>query len=499
MQELTEILTQACRDGRFVLGTVDSAQTLGGDALRQEVERLRARLRAAACPPGAVVLFHGEQGAAAFCAFWACVLEALVFAPVDPAWPEFLLGRTCARLHPACVVAERPGDQPWHRLLPGCAVLAAEDPAASAIASTPVPPVPAAPAAPALLLCTSGSTGDPKIVVLSREVLADSARRVAGAFGWEAGEVLLNLPEPHTMSGLRNALIVAPLLGMHWLVLPPRQRPHLFALLEVISSRRVNRLVAAPLLLRQINLLGDRVPREGLASLRAVYCTGADLHPAEVRRFHAQQGVTVINYYGLTETAGLCLSQDPGHWTAADDSLGWPVGCEARLVDADGVLPPGPGKGELQVRMAGAAPHYLADAAATALLHDGDWIRTGDLMRRDEQGRYRLLGRTSLFIKTTSTDCVSPQEIEAVLEQHPAVLEAAVAGRADAHGGERIEALLVLREGIAGDWEREMADFVRERLGAGRVPRRFQPAATIPRNASGKILRKQLSELIAHD
>jgi acyl-coenzyme A synthetase/AMP-(fatty) acid ligase len=488
--ELAEIFLQACRDSRFSIRS--SGPRLDMAQLQQQVARLRLQLRAQGRQTGDVVLFHGQQGAAAFVTFWACALEALVFAPLDTSWPGFLLHKACARLRPASVLAEFPAELPWHELLPDCPVLS---PRADAFADVAAVAAVAAPGdAPAVCLCTSGSTGDPKIVVLSRAALVHSAARVAAVFDWQPGETLLNLPEPHTMSGLRNAFLVAPLLGMHWVALPSRQRGYLFDLLAVMKEAEVQRLVAAPLLLRQFNLLGRRLPREDMAALRAVYCTGADLHAAEVRRFHDEKGIPVINYYGLTETVGICLSQDPQRWSVDDDSLGWPVGGEARLVDAAGQDAE---EGELQVRLPHAAPFYLDDAEATARLLEGEWLRTGDLMRRDGDGRYRLLGRTGLFIKTTTTECVSPQEIEAVLEQHPAVSEAAVMGVADAHGGERIVALLVhAAETMAENWEHELGDFVRRHLGPARVPSRFHRVAVLPRSSNGKILRKQLSGLL---
>lgn len=492
MAELADIFLQACRDGGFAISSSSPASRCGMTQLQQQVGRLRLQLRAQGRQAGDVVLFHGQQGAAAFTAFWACVLEALVFAPVDTAWPAFLLRKTCRRLKPACVLAETPGEAPWHELLPGCPVLSPLTEGSSVTAG--LEPVAASAEAAVVCLCTSGSTGDPKIVVLSRAALVHSAERVATAFGWQRGESLLNLPEPHTMSGLRNAFLVAPWLGMHWVALPSRQRGHLFDVLAVIRETAVQRLVAAPLLLRQINLLGRRLPREDLAALRAVYCTGADLHAPEVLRFHDEKGIPVINYYGLTETVGICLSQDLQRWSADDPSLGWPVGGEVRLVDAEGHEGE---EGELQVRLPHAPPFYLDDAEATALLFDGAWLRTGDIMRRDGQGRYHLLGRTGLFIKTTTTECVSPQEIEAVLERHPAVSEAAVMGIADAHGGERVVALLVhAAEAMADNWERELGDFVRQHLGPARVPSRFQAVSGLPRSSNGKILRKQLSGLL---
>ena len=361
-------------------------------------------------------------------------------------------------------------------------------------------PVPVPPTASAAYLCTSGSTGTPKIVVLSHAALAGSAQRVVDTFGWRTDEVLLNLPEPHTMSGLRNALITAPLVGIRSIALPSRDRSTVFDVVRVVHEHAVTRLVAAPLLLRQINLMGRRIPPAHLASLRAVYCTGADLHIAEIQLFHGTTGVPVINYYGLTESAGICLSQRTRRWSPGDGSLGWPVGVETRLVDEAGNVLDDGSAGELQIRMPEPAPHYLDDPVATASLYTGEWLRTGDIMRRDSQGRHFLLGRTGFFINSVTTERISPQQIEAVLERHPIVCEAAVAGVADLHGGERIVAILVTRGGeLSLATKRELAEFVSSRLGPSHVPSRFELTTALPRAATGKLLRRKLVELVSND
>ena len=177
---------------------------------------------------------------------------------------------------------------------------------------------------PAAYLFTSGSTGDPKAVVLSHAAIAQSARLVVDTFDWQPGERLLNLADPHTMSGLRNAFIIvaAPLAGMAWICAPKKQRENTFALLDCIERTQPQRMVAAPVVLRHVNLLGDRVADAVFASTKAVYCTGTDLNADDVRQFHLRYGIPVVNYYGLTETVGLCVSQDVRDWSADDASIG---------------------------------------------------------------------------------------------------------------------------------------------------------------------------------
>jgi fatty-acyl-CoA synthase len=140
---------------------------------------------------------------------------------------------------------------------------------------------------------------------------------------------------------------------------------------------------------------------------------------------------------------------------------------------------------------------YLHDPDATAAMFDGRWLRTGDRARCEADGCIRLTGRGGDFIKTPGTERIQPQEIEAVLEQCVGVAETAVFGWSD-DGVERIGALIVTDASAQPPalMDNALAAFVRARLGDSRVPRIFRYVAAIPRSANGKILRKQLKDLV---
>ena len=485
----------------FTLSYGDYKLPIGAAALRARIRRAAGQLAAAGVTRGDRVLFCGEQGPAAFVAFWATVAVGAAFVPVDPSWPDYLRRLALKKIQPRLLLVEDDIESThWQALDSGSRVLQLADEATAAAADsqsqsfTP-PNVP--PELPAACLFTSGTTSDPKVVVLSRAALMHSAALAVSTFEWRAGERLLNLPDPHTMSGLRNAFVAAPLARMHWICAPRSRRPDIFSLLELLEQARPERVVAAPLLLRQINLLGDRVSATALAAIRALYCTGTDLNDSEVSTFHQRFRIPVINYYGLTESVGLCLSQRLRDWAPNDSSIGWPVGCEIRVVDPNGAAVAAGETGELQVRQKFPMSGYLDEPSATAACFSDGWLRTGDIVWQHEDGRITLVGRRSGFIKTQSTDRVHPREIEAVLEQHDSIEAAAVCGLPQPTGGERIAAVLVPREG----WTPSSADqkaiavFVSERLGRERAPAVFRWVPCIPRNTSGKILRNALREL----
>ena len=327
--------------GNIKIGDLEGRHVLTHTDLDPLIRQVAGRLRQIGVGPGEVVLYQGPQQASAVVLFWACMSNGAVFAAGDEDWPAFQLANAAGRMTPRLVASTSRSVGAAHQVFPhaehlwlepspectdleGLANWARGAPMCDAL---DIPDE-----APAAYLFTSGTSGVPKAVVHSRGGLAHGARLTLRTFEWKAGERLINLAEPHTMSGLRNAFLAAPLGGIEWV---PAPRASLFALLEQLETARCNRLVVGPLLLRQLALLGDRAPASAFASLKAIYCTGATLDPASVETIYARLGVPVVNYYGLTETGGICLSQRLPGWRPGDGSLGHPAGCEARVVDAD--------------------------------------------------------------------------------------------------------------------------------------------------------------------
>jgi acyl-coenzyme A synthetase/AMP-(fatty) acid ligase len=511
---LSRLWQRVLRQRRFRLESACGTVCREVDQLDAGIAALAHCWQAAGARPGQVLMLRAAQGLPAFLSFWAAQRLGLVWLTVDPAWPAARLATLAATAGAvwwldAEALADGDSGIPAPTMLAALPFMAdgSGPPAAAAADRRPAWPGTAI----AALLPTSGSTGTPKLVGLSRAALARSALLAMRCFGWQPGERLLNLAEPHTMSGLRHALLAAPLAGMCWQMSPPASRPDVFALFEQIRARRPQRLVAAPLLVRQANLWRSRLPADTWTGVRALYCTGADLDPAEVQRFHAGTGIAVVNYYGLTETVGLCLSQSLDGWDAQDRSLGRPVGCRVRLLDeagrpladaAGGDRPDGDPVGELHVRQRRPASGYWRGTAALAPLVDAEgWLATGDLARLDARGRVHLVGRRAHFIKTSGTEKVAPAEVEQALESHPEVLEAAVLGLRTGTGVERIAALVVLRRtDAAGEadtaLQAALIAHVADRLGGARAPSLIRFTIHLPRAANGKLLRPQLPTLL---
>lgn len=484
---------------KAVLHEADEAEPerFGSAALDSAIRHFSLQLFRLGVKPGSCVLYQGHQSVNALVSFWATVLIGGIFAPVDPEWPAYLGLKAQAKARPVVILAD-PECMPFWQENASVPVMCTSqvnvNPSAEDEAPAfPEPAIP--PSSIAAYLFTSGSTGDPKAVMLSHAALAKSARLATQTFHWQQRETLVNLAEPHTMSGLRNGFLAAPLVGAEWAIRPAWARSSIFALIEFLTLSQPHRLVAAPVLLRHLNLLGDRLQLSALDRLAAFYCTGADLRSEDVKTFFKRHRVPVINYYGLTETVGLCLCQSPSDWSPEDDSLGKAVGCETRI---DENASPAKGTGELHIKQQLPMSGYLGDHSSTAMRFDGEWLKTGDLATQTPDGRIRLVGRIDSFIKTASTDRLYPQEVEAVLESHEKVLEAACLGVADHTGTERVTALVVV---YGEDSEREslirtLHDHTRHRLGIGRSPTHIRVVSKLPRTSNGKLQRNKLKDIV---
>ena len=198
---------------------------------------------------------------------------------------------------------------------------------------------------------------------------------------------------------------------------------------------------------------------------------------------------------GLTETAAPAFSNplDPALRKAG--AVGRASGCEARVVDAQTLLPlPDGTTGEITIRGPQVMRGYYKDLGATqaAFTLDG-WLRTGDLGRRDSDGFFFVTGRIKeLIIK--GGENIAPREIDEALLRHPDVLDAAAVGIADRHYGQEIMACVVLREGAQVD-EAQLLAFCEAQLGRYKTPKVLRLVSDLPRGPSGKVQRLKLRDL----
>ena len=385
-------------------------------------------------------------------------------------WGGLALGATVAPLNPLLAGEERA------RILAHLAprvVLEGAPPE-----DTATFPAPAPPSAPALILYTSGSTGQPKGVVLSHRALAAANESWAGpVMGLsEADRVLAALPLAHSF-GLNGALL-APLLAGAAVVLQERFAPE--EALRAIARLRVTVFPGVATMFSRL-LESPALAGADVSSLRLAVSGAAPCPWPLAEAWRRATGVRIVRGYGSTELFR------PISYLAAEpadlpDSVGRAVpGVTLRLVDD-----------ELWIRTPAAMDGYLRAPEDTATVLADGWFKTGDLATISPEGYVTIVGRKRELILRGGYSVV-PAEVEAALLGHPAVAEAAVVGVAHAGLGEDVAAFVTLRPGAAAAPEALIA-FCRERLAAYKYPRQVTIVEALPKSATGKILKAKLRE-----
>ena len=238
-------------------------------------------------------------------------------------------------------------------------------------------------------------------------------------------------------------------------------------------------------------LASPQLPAREAVALRLCSSAGEAL-PADLgERFSAHFGLEVIDGIGSTEMLHIFLSNRPGR--VRYGTTGWPVpGYDIELRDDDGAPTPAGETGDLYIRGPSAALMYWGNREKTRETFQGAWTKSGDKYIRNADGSYTYSGRGDDMLKVSGI-YVSPFEVEATLVQHPAVLEAAVIGVADAEGLTKTKAFVVLKPGREAS-EAELKAFVKDRLAPFKYPRVIEFLDELPKTATGKIQRFRLRD-----
>jgi len=348
------------------------------------------------------------------------------------------------------------------------------------------------PEAPALVVYTSGTTGPPKGVLLSRRAVAAGIDALAAAWEWTGADIVVHALPLFHVHGLVQGVLGPVRLGGA-LRHPGRFDPAAVAR-ELTGGASM--LFGVPTMYSRLAEAaeGDPTIARALGRARLLVSGSAALPAVLHERIRVLTGQRVLERYGMTETLLTC--SNPADGERRPGTVGLPVqGVEVRLVDEAGRILDVRDDvtfGELEVRGATLFTGYLNRPEATAATMRGGWFRTGDLATRSADGYLRLVGRKATDLIESGGHKIGAGEIENALLEHPGVAEVAVAGRPDDDLGERVVAWVVPAPGTHPSAE-ELAEHVAGLLAPHKRPRTVHLVDELPRNDMGKVLKRELA------
>lgn len=343
----------------------------------------------------------------------------------------------------------------------------------------------------AVLLYTSGTSGKPKGVMLSHGNITANIDQACEFARFTRNDKLLGvLPQFHSFG--MTVLTLLPLSRSIPVVYTARFVPH--KIIQLIREHRPTFLVAIPSMYNALLHVKDASP-EDFTSLRYIVSGGEPLPDAVASSFKERFGVAINEGYGLTETAPVT------NWCTPEEYRPHSVGrtlprIDQRIMDpATGAwLPPGH-DGEVLIKGPNVMQGYfkLPEETAKALDSRG-YLHTGDMGRFDSDGHLYITGRIKEML-IIGGENVFPREIEEVLNRHPAVNASGVVGKRDPMRGELPVAFVEFKEGQTAT-ERELQMWCRQSLAGYKVPDEVRALAALPRNPTGKIMRRELKGMV---
>jgi long-chain acyl-CoA synthetase len=484
------LLDTAAKEGPHPALRMDDAQ-LTYDELRDAALRAAAGIRSRGVEPGDRVGMVLPNVLSFPIVFYGALLAGATVVPMNPLLKarevEYYLRDSGARLvvtgeQSAEPVTEAAGTVGIEAVTVGPAMpdaLLADEPLDA--------PVDRADGDTAVILYTSGTTGQPKGAELTHAGLNSNARTTQETLLESTPDdvVMGCLPLFHVF-GLTCSLNAGILAGSSLTLIP---RFDGGKALSVVERDGVTVFQGVPTMFSAMLHEPDAAERD-MSSLRLCVSGGSAMPVEVMRSFEETFGCIVLEGYGLSETSPVASFNHP-HAERKPGSIGIPIrGVEMRLVDDDGGDVAAGEVGEIAIRGENVMKGYWNRPEDTAKAIPDGWFRSGDLARQDEDGYYFIVDRKKEMIIRGGYN-VYPREIEEALYEHPAVAEVACIGISHPDLGEEVAAAVALKPGASAD-PAELQAFVKERVAAYKYPRHVWLVDALPKGPTGKILRRSV-------
>jgi long-chain acyl-CoA synthetase len=338
----------------------------------------------------------------------------------------------------------------------------------------------------ATLIFTSGTAGSPRAAMLSHGNLSANLEQGRSTDGINAADVVYGVLPMFHIFGL-NVVLGLTLARGATVVLVQRFDP--YTALETIAERGVTVIPGAPPLWLAFSHF-DSAPADSFATVRLALTGAAKMPEEPTRRLHERFGITLREGYGLTEASPVVTSS--AGMTIKVGSVGKVLdGIQVRLVDEHGDDALEGDAGEIWVKGPNVFHGYLDEPEATARVLTADgWLRTGDIAVVDDEGYLYLVDRAKDLVIVSGFN-VYPAEVEEVLMAHPDVAEVGVIGVPHPHSGEAVKAFVVLKPGASAH-EDTLVSWCLDNLARYKCPSKILFVDELPRNVSGKLLRRDL-------
>lgn len=343
----------------------------------------------------------------------------------------------------------------------------------------------------ACLVFTSGTTSSPKGVRLTHRNIFAHLATLRRVFGYGEDSRIFNAMILAHSDGLIQGPLLTAFSGSRLIRLGAFSLQNLESHLNRVHASRVTHFLSVPTVYAMIQRYAEHDDYFADPELRHVISVAAKIEPTLWHGFKRRFGHTLVNMYGLTETVTGGLFSGPGENMGGIGTIGKTVDIDARIVDPttgqdvkDGAA------GELWLRGDNVTPGYLDDLVENKERFHEDWLRTGDLARRREDGAYLIVGRIKSTLNSGGL-LIRPEEIDEVLLMHPDIREAVTVGLDDPEWGEiPASAVVTALDDV------QILAHCREHLERLKVPRRIVHMDSIPRGDAGKPVLKKLRELM---